>query len=218
MAGIKGIAKRLVPQRLIAWRGPMESGLCALTFDDGPDAEITPLVLDALKDAGVKATFFVVAQKAASLKTLVKRIVDEGHELASHSYTHEPLIGKGIASIRREIEMAEAVLGEFGGNGNGRRRLFRPPYGSVPLSLAVHALRKGITIVLWSKDPEDFRLKTRDEVLNYFAENRVSSGDTILLHDVSRPTVEALPEIISCIRKTGLRPVTVSELLFSAGS
>jgi cellulose synthase/poly-beta-1,6-N-acetylglucosamine synthase-like glycosyltransferase/peptidoglycan/xylan/chitin deacetylase (PgdA/CDA1 family)/spore germination protein YaaH len=172
----------------------------ALTFDDGPDPEWTPKVLDILKKYNVKATFFLVGSQAEQYPDLVKRIVAEGHLVGNHTYTHA-----NLASI------------------TGRSTtLFRPPYNadSQPSNVSELTPLKqvqddGYLIVMENIDPEDWARPGTDVIVQRIKELR-KEGSLILLHDAGgnrEQTVEALPQIIDWLQTRGDQIVPLSELL-----
>ncbi len=203
--------KRCLTPWLVVWKGPSDANRVALTFDDGPDEAHTPAVLDALKASKTRATFFLVGEKAKRHVELARRISAEGHEICSHSYRHVRLINMPLREIKRDLSMAEEALVALGPG--SAPRFMRPPYGNIGIKLLLLSALKGIKIILWSKDPEDFACKDSAEVLSYFRKNPVAPGDIVLLHDKARATADALGGLIAEIRLRGIEPVTLSELL-----
>jgi peptidoglycan/xylan/chitin deacetylase (PgdA/CDA1 family) len=175
-----------------------------LTFDDGPHPQHTPRILDALRASGVKATFFVLGSVVDQHPDLVRRILDEGHIVGNHTYSHAP---RSVRSLLLEVgRTSEALMRAAGASTD----LFRPPRGTlsaVGLALLWFA---GLRVVLWNVDPRDFAACSADELLNTFAVRPLRGGDIVLLHDDSAATAEALPRIIECTRAAGLDFKTVS--------
>jgi peptidoglycan/xylan/chitin deacetylase (PgdA/CDA1 family) len=182
----------------------------ALTFDDGPDPLFTPSVLLLLKESRAKATFFLLGSKVDSFPDLARQIVDEGHEIASHSFEHHPLKGKSYTELTEELGRADTSLKPFC---NGNAPLLRPPYGTVSISLLVWAWRHRRKIVLWSLDPEDFCAENVLEPLRFFKEHPIAPGDIILLHDQSNITVDLLETLLPELQKDGFQMVSVTDLL-----
>lgn len=108
--------------------GPSNKRQVALTFDDGPDLEYTPQILDVLKNNNVKATFFVVGNRAEAHPEIVRRMIAEGHEVANHSYNHANLPKMEAADFRRQLEQTDRILEPLIGYSP---KLFRPPYGAI---------------------------------------------------------------------------------------
>lgn len=156
-----------------------DSRAIALTFDDGPDPEFTPLVLDALSKEGIQATFFFVGRHARSHPELVLRARSEGHSIGSHSENHVPAAEQHRRTLmddyRRGRASVENILGE-------PVRLFRPPQGSVSLASVVSMRYLSLSPWLWTVNPDDWRLgTTTDSILSVV--DRIESGDVVLLHD-----------------------------------
>lgn len=199
----------------VVWEVPTDEKVIALTFDDGPDPEDTPLILDLLRQYEAKATFFTVGNKVERFPELVRREVTDGHEIANHTYSHMYFSKRMPATrIRQEIERAEQVIYAASGQ---RCHLFRPPGGFYSDNLVHTVTDGGYTVVMWSwhQDTRDWDTpgvsKIVDRVLNH-----VKNGDIILFHDYvegKSQTVEALKEILPELKKRGYRLVTVSELL-----
>lgn len=179
----------------------------ALTFDDGP-TDTTRDLLDALKNHEARATFFVVGKQVERFPGLVRRMMDEGHEVGNHSFHHPRLDNLALSQIRDEIAACDrAVLKATGAHMN----LFRPPgmrYDEVVLR-ATQDL--GYVTVHWNVAAKDFQDQEpsaiRDRVLN-----TVRPGSVILLHG-HPDTVRALPAILDGLRERGYRLVTVSQML-----
>ncbi|HEX8984156.1 MAG TPA: glycosyltransferase [Bryobacteraceae bacterium] len=200
---------RLLPSRWILWRGKPALRQVALTFDDGPDAVATPRILDLLKRHGAHATFFLVGQKAAAHRGLVTRILDEGHEIGNHSYSHPEFEALTCCEAMREIERTEAVLKRVAGR---RSRLFRPPKGKLSLGSLAAAWRKGMTVVMWSVDLKDFRAQSSGEIAESLRQNPIQPGDIVLYHGISGPALEALPLVLAQALTGRCQAVPVSQV------
>jgi peptidoglycan-N-acetylglucosamine deacetylase len=125
--------------------------LMALTFDDGPDPETTPAVLDALARHGMRATFFVVGERAERHPDLVARIRAEGHETGSHSWNHPSLPELPPRAAAEQIARTRAILGPRDAG------FLRPPYGHQSLTTWRLARRAGYRVVMWTIAPGDWR-------------------------------------------------------------
>ena len=191
-----------------------------LTFDDGPDATWTPKILDVLKAHNVKAAFFLVGRQAETYPELVKRIVEEGHEIGNHTYTHPNLGEISAKQIGIELNATQWLLESITGRST---TLFRPPYNadSRPTHVAELAPLKqvqddlGYLIVLENIDPEDWARPGAGEILQRVKDQR-EEGNIVLLHDAGgnrAQTLEALPKIIDYLETRGDRIVPLSELL-----
>ncbi len=202
----------------------------AITFDDGPDPEWTPKILDVLKDKGVKATFFLIGVEAEKNPGITKRIYAEGHEIGNHTFTHPDISNINKRYFEVELNLTERF---FEGKLGVKPVLFRPPYSIDqepdtadevrPLELAQDL---GYITVGDKIDPNDWRDNPRrpaneivEDVLKNLppcAPGNVTCGNVLLLHDGGgdrSETLKALPEIIDGIRAKGFQIVPVSDLL-----
>jgi peptidoglycan/xylan/chitin deacetylase (PgdA/CDA1 family) len=191
----------------------------ALTFDDGPTPGFTAEVLQIFERAGVRATFFVVGEDLERWPGESRALVEAGHELGNHSYSHRTLVLKGPSSVRSEVVRTDSLIRAAGYTGEIH---FRPPYGKKLFVLPWVLSRLGTKTVMWDIEPESFGAVARDPVrLREHVLERVAPGSIILLHpffESRRPTLEALPALIEELQKEGYRMVTVSELLDGAES
>ena len=203
--------------------GPRNRARVALTFDDGPDPEVTPFILDGLAQLGARATFFVIGRHLDRHHRIAERIVAEGHELGNHSWTHSHL--QNFYSARRhasDIDRADELIRQIARD--ARPTLYRPPIGFKSPALARTAHARSLTIVAWSVHSRDTLSHsppaTADRVLS-----RVRAGDIVLMHDGhdregAHRTIaaRALPAVLRGLGDRGLQPVTVSELLGRSGN
>src|SRR5437588_4179912 len=191
----------------------------ALTFDDGPDPEWTPQILQILKEAKAKAAFFVVGANAEHYPNLVRRIVDEGHEIGNHTYYHPNLALCWPEHIRVELNATQILLETITGRAT---TLFRPPYAAdssptqlselTPLKIAEYL---NYLIVLESIDPQDWSKPGADVILQRVKQQR-RDGSIILLHDAGgdrSQTVAALPRILDWLHTRGDTIVPLSTLI-----
>jgi peptidoglycan/xylan/chitin deacetylase (PgdA/CDA1 family) len=189
--------------RLICWRGSRRGRRIGLSFDDGPRPEFTPAVLDILAGAGVKATFFVEGRWVAKHPELVRRVVEEGHEVGNHGFDHDG------GDVTRQAERGAAALNEAG----IVAALFRPSLGRMRAGDVVRLKRRGYRTVIWSFDAHDsmrFEGKWRGAAPDYSA---IRAGDIVLMHDDNPVCVAELPRLLAALGRRGLRPATVGELL-----
>lgn len=204
-------------------RGSVEFSLVALTFDDGPNPDYTPAILDALRDAGIHATFFLVGEEVERYPDLARRIVEEGHEIGSHTYSHRNMMGLAGRHMQDEIVWAEEAIERVCGE---PPKLFRPPRGLYDERL-IEALRaRGYAIALWSISSMDWTEAPESSMVSRLA-RVVRNGDIILFHDSggivansggSRTnTVKALPHVIKNLKDRGFGFATVSQLMFVSG-
>jgi polysaccharide deacetylase family sporulation protein PdaB len=195
--------------------GPSSKRQVALTFDDGPDLEYTPQILDVLKKYNVQATFFVVGNRTKAHPEIVKRMVEEGHEVGSHSYNHPNLPELSPSDFRYQLKQADEILQPLI---KYSPKLFRPPYGAIDEEQIKWLASQHYTIVNWNVDSLDWKGLSDDQVADNVLSN-VSPGAIILQHssggkgeDLSG-TVKALPRIIEQLQADDVQFVTVSKLL-----
>lgn len=164
----------------------------ALTFDDGPDAEVTPAVLDVLKKHNVKAAFFAIGMKAEENPGLIRKIDDEGHIVGSHSYSHDFWFDLfSSQKMITDLEKAESVLNQIL---NKKIRMFRPPYGVTNPPLARALKKMKYQIIGWSLRSKDTVLR-RDRLFERLIK-RVKPGDIIIFHDTKENTPAVLDKFI----------------------
>jgi len=191
----------------------------AVTFDDGPDPEWTPKILDVLKAAKIKAAFFLVGVNAERYPNLVRRIVDEGHEIGNHTYYHPNLALCWPEHIRLELNATQLLIQTLTGRAT---TLFRPPYAAdtqparlaelTPLQIAQD---QNYLVVLENIDPQDWARPGADVILQRVKQQR-HDGNIILLHDAGgdrSQTLEALPRIIEYLQARNDTIVPLSKLL-----
>jgi peptidoglycan-N-acetylglucosamine deacetylase len=193
-------------------------GEIALTFDDGPDPEVTPRVLEILDAHGVRGTFFCIAENAARYPDLCREIVRRGHSIENHSCGHAPTFAMlGMGGIRKELAAAQATLIEHTGKAP---RFFRPPAGfrNPMLDPVLHEM--GLRLVSWTRRGYDTRRKDVEFVAARLTRG-LAAGDILLLHDghcarsaSGTPVVlEVLPRVLDTARSLGLRPVTLRQAI-----
>jgi peptidoglycan/xylan/chitin deacetylase (PgdA/CDA1 family) len=184
----------------------------ALTFDDGPWPSSTRKILATLERLHTRATFFMVGSEAEKHPALVRAAVRAGMTIGNHTYAHpvSPPFGtlgrrEAGAEMDRGTDVLEALGAEPG--------LFRPPGGSSSDKVLAAARRRGLRVVLWSVDPEDWRAGTTRKQIVRRVLDAVGPGSIVLLHDGGgdrSATVRALPAIIKGIRAKGLRLVAIT--------
>jgi peptidoglycan/xylan/chitin deacetylase (PgdA/CDA1 family) len=196
-------------------QGPATKREIALTFDDAPDMNFTPKVLDALKREGVKATFFVVGNRVEAHPDIMKRILKEGHAVGNHSYNHANLPKLPDAEFRDQIIRTDEIIRQYAGY---TPKFVRPPYGNISEEQIKWLASQHKLIVNWNVDSLDWKNLTPEQVeANVLS--AIQPGSIILQHaaggkgeDLSC-TVYALPKIIRKLREDGIKLVTIPELL-----
>lgn len=191
-------------------------GEVALTFDDGPDPEITPRVLDLLDAHGARGTFFCVGREAARHAALVRGIVARGHAVENHTQRHATAFGwYGLRRLREEIGAAQHTLTDLTGQAP---RFFRAPFGMRSPLLDPALARLGLRLVSWTRRGFDAGAAPPERVIARLARG-LAAGDILVLHDGQAtgrrrvpPTVLAvLPELLARLRDAGLASVTLRE-------
>jgi peptidoglycan/xylan/chitin deacetylase (PgdA/CDA1 family) len=188
------------PRRLFVTRGPRGREVC-LTFDDGPHPEHTPRLLDVLKRERVRANFFVIGREAVRYPDLLKRIVDDGHELGHHSFEHRDPEATTAPQLLEEVRQTDAVFASAIGRS---ARLVRPPHGKVTGSKLWALWRHGYAVALWNVDPKDFSCRSTDELRGRLTNIALQGGDIVLFHDNHPHAAEILPELIRRTRASRL--------------
>lgn len=199
----------------LVWRASRDGLTVALSFDDGPDPEGTPAILEVLGEAGIAATFFLLAERAERFPELVSRLVGEGHDVGLHADRHVALDREPIRPLARRLIRARRRLEELSG---GAVRLHRPPFGRLSWRGLQAARLAGLDVVLWSHSPRDWDPDTTPPLAERLAAC-LEPGALVLLHDAAgtfphqgRATAAALRRALPAIRSRGLRAVPVSAL------
>ncbi|GHB20593.1 deacetylase [Streptomyces viridiviolaceus] len=181
----------------------------ALTFDAGP-SENSARLLDILKEKQVPATFFLLGKRHIdTYPELVARMADEGHEVASHTWTHRILTEIEPDEIREELERPNEEIERLTGQ---RPTLMRPPQGRTDDTVHEICRELGLAEVLWSVTAKDYRTTDSDLITERVLDQSSRDG-IILLHDIYEGTVPAVPGIIDALKKRGYVFVTVPQLL-----
>ena len=190
-------------------RGPKVKRV-ALTYDDGP-AVLTPSFMARLKSLGVPATFFMIGQQVGGRAALVRQMLADGHMVANHSWSHPNMSGGGPAASA-QLSRASAAIRKATGF---TPCLFRPPYGGTGADLVRRTRAQGMTSILWSVDPLDWRSPGTGSIVSRVVSG-TGPGAIILSHDGGGPrgqTLSALPGIVKALKRKGYEFVTVNELL-----
>lgn len=182
----------------------------ALTFDDGPHGQLTPQLLDILRDQGIHATFFVLGSNVAAHPEIARRIVNEGHEIANHSWDHPSLPRVSAERLDREIRSTSDIIEKTTGH---KVTMMRPTYGALNDRVR-HSLIDdyGLDVILWSVDPFDWK-RPGPGVVTRRLVSGAHPGAILLAHDIHPGTIAAMPDTIAQLKAKGYRFATVSELL-----
>ncbi|MGW6912037.1 polysaccharide deacetylase family protein [Streptomyces sp. NPDC054940] len=184
----------------------------ALTFDGGP-SPTTPGLLDILKQNGLHVTFFVQGKgHIAKYPEILRRMSDEGHEIGNHTWTHERLTDLGVEDARRELTRTQDAIERITGT---KPVLMRPPQGRTNRKVAEICRDLGLAQVLWSVTAKDYET-TDSALITQRVLDQTDRDGIILLHDLHKGTVPAVPGILKALEQRGYTIVTVSQLLAPA--
>lgn len=184
--------------------------MIALTFDDGPNAQFTPKLLEGLKQRNVHATFFLIGENIEqnSNRNLVKQMYEEGHLIGNHTYRHLEITKLSDEEAYEEIkstnDLIESIIGKA-------PEYMRPPFGSWQKNLEKKMM---IIPVLWTVDPLDWTTENVDEIVNKVV-TETKENDIILLHDCYNSSVIAALRIVDLLQAEGYQFVTVDKLLLN---
>lgn len=182
----------------------------AITFDCAWGSDDIPDILDTLKKENIRATFFIVGEWAKKFPDMTKKIAQDGHDIANHSYSHPKMTNMNDEALKNDIYKCSQILNEIT---NRKIELFRAPYGAYNDNVINQATNMGYTTIQWSLDSIDWKPGiTRDEIKNRVLK-KASKGDVVLFHNDTPHTSKILPEIISSLKKEGFSFLPVSELI-----
>lgn len=181
----------------------------AITFDDGPSKH-TPKLLDYLKESGIKATFFIVCNRVNSFKGTTQRIVDEGHELGYHSWSHKNQKKLTTDQIKSDFKKSEKLVEDLTG---ATFTVWRAPGGSIN-DRVLGAI--DLPHIMWSVDTLDWKYRDVDHVYNAILKNS-DDGEIILLHDLHKTSVEGAIKAMKVMQAGDYEFLTVTELLSRNG-
>jgi peptidoglycan-N-acetylglucosamine deacetylase len=185
----------------------------ALTFDDGPDEKYTYQLLETLAEQDVKATFFVVGEKAAKNPSIVKMSQACGHEIGLHSYSHKCHWLMTPKATKKDFERSLKTLQDIGVN----PKFFRPPWGLFNMFTGYYLKKYGLNAVYWSKHAFDWSKYVSVKDIRELLTNTIKGGDIVLLHDSSKAneaplrTIQSVKQVITELKDKGLEFVTLRE-------
>lgn len=179
----------------------------AITFDDGPNSDYTEMLLEGLKERGVKATFFLLGKEVEKYPDIVAEIYADGHLIGTHSYDHVNLKNLSDAAAIEQVDKTNAAIHEITGD---YPEYIRPPFGCWKCNLDYETK---MIEVLWDVDPLDWKTSNSDVIAKRVT-SKVEENDIVLLHDASESSVKAAFKIIDELEKEGYTFVTVDEILF----
>lgn len=179
----------------------------AITFDDGPHPVYTEKLLDGLKERDVKATFFVLGEKAKEHPEIIERMQKEGHIIGNHTYTHIQLRSGNRENFRDELVLTNQVIQEIT---KQEVQYVRPPYGTWDKKLEEEL---NMFPVLWNVDPNDWCTGNAERVTERIVD-KSKENSIILLHDCYQSSIDAAFASIDILEERGFEFVTVDEILF----
>lgn len=182
-----------------------ESKSISLTFDDGPDPEWTEKILDVLKEENVKATFYLLGERAAEYPEITKRIVDEGHEVGSHFMTHKSLVT--LKDDEVENEFYDSMFNIYHATGEVPTSV-RPPYGAINKKIADII---DYPIVEWSVDTNDWSARAPGQIVDTVKQYS-SDGSIVLLHSIHETSYKSVRDIIKFLKSNNYNMITVEEM------
>jgi peptidoglycan/xylan/chitin deacetylase (PgdA/CDA1 family) len=191
----------------------------ALTFDDGPSPVWTPKILDELRKANIKATFFMLGEHVAKYPEIARRVAQEGHEIGNHTYDHHVMVYYTLEELEKEIKDTERIIQKVTGK---TTRYFRPPKAWLTTQEKKKIEELGYKVILWSLNSKDWVTFDDKYIVKYLAEH-VHPGDIILFHDSGgifsaeggdrHETVRTISQLVDKLHQMGYKLVTISELL-----
>jgi peptidoglycan/xylan/chitin deacetylase (PgdA/CDA1 family) len=196
----KNIIKSLIPSNIVIHQLPRHSNnSILLTFDDGPDRDITPLILNRLKRHNVKAIFFVIGQKVEAAPDIITMIYEQGHIIGNHTYSHPYENIPNYSQYKLEISTCQNLIHKKTGT---KPTLFRPPMGIISPTALLATKSHGMTTMLWSDEGGEwgFRKEETAQTISFNLLKTLRPRDIVLLHDnnLKTPTILdiILPELL----------------------
>ena len=194
------------------WGGNPARREIALTFDDGPDAQATPVLLALLEQYQVKATFFHIGKRAAAAPHLVRQVVDAGHQVGLHGYEHHSFWLKDEATIRHELTEAQRLLADASGRDPAIFNAVRPPFGHFTPATLTTLIEAGYLPVMWTLVPFHWLQGAAATVRQVL--DGVDNGTILVLHEglSGPPVTELAMAILPHLIADGYRFVTIHEM------
>lgn len=183
----------------------MKNREIALTFDDGPNPETTPRILEILREYGVRATFFPIGKRAHAHPELVRAVIAEGHTVGSHTWSHPQLPNLPFAEALKEVKRGRRAITLACGV---KTSFFRFPFGARTPELQQAVKKLGLATFQWNMNPRDWLRKTPRQIYrDAIAEIDREGSGIILLHDSSKATAIALPHLLKKLQARGFTAV-----------
>lgn len=177
----------------------------ALTFDDGPNPNTTPVALELLKKYNAKGTFFMVGKAVAGNEEIIKQVVAEGHQIGNHSWSHPLLTKISLEQAKSQINDTTEALKKASGQDV---HIMRPPYGGINATIQAAVDQ---SFILWDIDTLDWKNRNTASIMKEVRKAR--PGSIILMHDVHQTSINALPSVLQYLTEQGFELVTIDELM-----
>ena len=177
----------------------------ALTFDDGPNPNTTPVALELLKKYNAKATFFMVGRAVAGNENIIKQVVAEGHQIGNHSWSHPLLTKISLEQAKSQINDTTEALKKASGQDV---HIMRPPYGGINSTIQAAVDQ---SFILWDIDTLDWKNRNTASIMKEV--RKAQPGSIILMHDIHQTSIDALPTVLQYLTEQGFELVTVEELM-----
>ena len=177
----------------------------ALTFDDGPNPNTTPVALELLKKYNAKATFFMVGRSVAGNEDIIKQVVAEGHQIGNHSWSHPLLTKISLEEAKSQINDTTEALKKASGQDV---HIMRPPYGGINSTIQAAVDQ---SFILWNIDTLDWKNRNTASIMREI--RKTQPGSIILMHDIHQTSIDALPSVLQYLTEQGFELVTIDELM-----
>ena len=200
--------QRIFPERV--WAFPNTGSAIYLTFDDGPIPEVTPWVLDTLKNYNAKATFFCIGDNIKKHPAIFQRMLDEGHAIGNHTQNHLNGWNTNTEDYIANIEKGATSISEF--EVTEQPQLFRPPYGKITSEQCRRVQSLGYKIIMWDVLSADFDAKISEEKCYTNVAENLAAGSIVVFHDslkAAKNMMYALPKILQQINTNGWHCTTL---------
>lgn len=211
--GLKTVFGEQNKRKLPIYRVEREDNKIAISFDCAWGVDYTDKLLEIMEKHSVRCTFFAVEFWVNKHPDYVKKIVEHGHEMGTHSSTHPYMSKLGEEAIEKELSTSKEAIEKIT---NKTVELFRPPYGDYDDLLIEKAKEMGLYSIQWDVDSLDWKNLSASEIKNRVT-SRVKSGSIVLFHNQGLHTHEALEQIIVTLKEKGFEFVPISELIYKDG-
>lgn len=188
--------------------GPTANKLIALTFNDGPNPDVTPQLLKILKVHDVKATFFLIGREALSQVDLARQIISEGHEVGNHTMNHVRCSEEPERELFRQIQDGQDAIRFASGE---EARWFRPPFGDFDEAQLHLPFRSGLSTIYWTTKIDQNADDPAHQIVRFFKQG-LKPGAIFSLHEKHANILEALEPMIEAAKAAELKPVTLSDM------